>query len=141
MTINKKYSFADFTHQSFKDISVSEFNNTVIKGSCFYQEAKENDTEVLKDIFPDGMTGVIFQRCNLDNVLIPLGNTVESNCTNRKIKIQNDWQDWILDSSLDPVEPMNKNQWLRKGVSIDPKDIPAEKMTQEEHQIFKDLLR
>lgn len=141
MTINKKYSFADFMHQSFKDRPAPDFNDSEVKGSCFYQEAKENDTEVLKDIFPDGMTGVIFQRCNLDNVLIPLGNTVESNCTNRKIKIQNDWQDWILDVSLKPEEPMDKARRLRKGVSVDPKDIPTKKMTQAEHKIFKDLLK
>lgn len=125
MAINKKYSFKDFTHQSFKNSPASDFNDSEVKGSCFYQEAKESDGEVLKDIFPDGIMGVVFQRCNLDNVLIPLGNTIEKDCTHRRIKVQNDLSDWILDDNLKPVEPMDKKQRLIDGRSIDPKDIPV----------------
>ena len=121
--INKKYSFKDFTAQSFASVDPSEFNNTEIVGSCFYQEA-EPDTEV----FPAGMVGVTFKRCNLDNVKIPPGNTVEGSCCHRKIKVQNDLEDWFLDTSLKPVEPMSKKKFIELGISTDPKDIPATKL-------------
>lgn len=124
--LNKEYSFKDFTGISFKNKPVEDFNNTLIKGSCFYQEASKGDNEVLKDIFPNGIVGVIFQRCNLDNVEISLGNIIQSDCINRKIQVQNDGDDWFLDEDLKPVEPMNKEQRLMDGQSIDPKDIPAE---------------
>lgn len=131
MTINEKYSFTDFMGQSFKDKPASDFNKTEIKGSCFYQEAKEKDAEVLKDIFPDGMMGVVFKRCDLNNVFVPPGNVVEDNCSHRRLKIQNDGCDWVLDDGLKPIEPTDKKQRLREGWSISPKDIPAEYIREE----------
>lgn len=128
MSFNEKYSFKDFMGHSFKDKKPKEFNDTELIGSCFYQECVYDDPMVLKDIFPDGMKGVTFRRCNLDNVYIPAGNTVEPDCTHKKIKIQNDLEDWILDTTLKPVEPMSKNDFIRLGISIAPKDIPQTKM-------------
>ena len=121
-TINEKYSYKDFMHKSFRDVSAQEFNGTVIVGSCFYQEGKPNTA-----IFPNGMVGVTFRNCNLDNVYIPAGNTVEGG-THKKIRVMNDLDDWILDKDLKPVEPINKEQRLEAGISIDPKDIPMEKI-------------
>ena len=132
MAINVKYSFQNFCGQSFKDHPVKDFNNSEIKGTCFYQEAKENDVEVLKDIFPDAMIGVVFERCNLDNVLIPNGNTVGMRSSNQRIKIQADLTDWKLDNTLKPIEPIDKKTRLREGISIDPKDIPVEYLREEE---------
>lgn len=129
MVVNEKYSYKDFMHQSFKHLKADEFNNTEIVGSCFYQECEYDDPTVVKDIFPDGITGVTFRKCNLDNVLVPLGNTVEVDCTHKKIKIQNDLEDWVLDNALKPIEPMNKEDFIRLGISIDPKDIPETKQT------------
>jgi hypothetical protein len=125
MAINQKYSFKDFTGQDFSSVDASEFNNTEIKGSCFYQEG-EPDTE----IFPTGVTGVTFIRCNLDNVKIPVGNTVDKTCINRKIKAQNDLEDWFLNDSNQPTEPMRKADYLRLGISTDPADIPSTKITE-----------
>ncbi len=141
--INEKYSFKGFPYHglSFKDRPAFEFNNSEIKGSCFYQEWTEGDATVVKDIFPAGMTGVIFDRCNLVNIYVDeTKNTILPNCSTEKIQVQNDWADWIVDDSLKPVEPTSKEQWLEAGVSIDPKDIPVTKMTQEEHDAFKNLL-
>lgn len=121
--INEKYSYKDFMGQDFASVNASEFNNTEIVGSCFYQEA-EPETE----IFPVGMVGVTFKRCNLDNVKIFPGNTVEGSCCHRKIKVQNDLNDWELDESLKPVEPIEKKKYIKLGISIDPKDIPATKL-------------
>jgi hypothetical protein len=139
-SINEKYSFKDFTGMSFKGTSVLEFNNTIIVGSCFYQESSESDlilSEIVKDIFPDGMVNVIFKRCNLDNVKIPIGNTVDKTNSTRKIRIQNDWDDWVLNDSLNPVEPMNKEDRIKSGISVNPEDIPSEKMTEEERREFE----
>ena len=130
--INEKYSFKNFAAQSFKHLPASEFDNTIIKGSCFAQEIPHEEEFAIKDIFPDGMTGVTFQRCNLDNVLIPVGNIIESadgiESTNKKIQRQNDLEDWILDENDNPIEPMNKKEYIKLGISTDPKDIPETKL-------------
>jgi hypothetical protein len=140
---NEKYSFKDFTDQSFKDHKAADFNNTTIVGSCFHQNVV-GEEDVLHDIFPDGMTGVHFVRCNLDNVLIPPGNTMDTEgwdmCTNKRIKIQNDGFSWILDNDNKPVEPMDKEQLLNKGMSIDPEDIPAQKLSPEEVKARQDQM-
>ena len=139
--VNEKYSYKGFPYHdlSFKDVDVKEFNNTIIIGSSFYQEWTEGDNEVLKDIFPDGMTGVVFRRSNLDNIYIPPGNIVEES-SNRRIRVQNDWDDWILESDNKPKEPIDKEQREMIGVSTDPKDIPDKKFTKEERKQFKDQL-
>jgi len=119
--LNEKYSFKDFTHMSFKDRPSSEFNNTCIKGSNFYQENKPDE-----DIFPD-MTGVEFVRCNMDNVLIKPGNTIDGETQNRRIQAQNDLEDWILEKQGNrwvAKEPLDKVDFQELGLSIDPKDIP-----------------
>ena len=123
MAINEKYSYKNFIRRKFKSIDAQEFNNTEIVGTCFYQENSPDS-----DIFPDEMAGVTFTKCNLDNVLIPLGNIVNGGC-NRRIKVQNPTidnptpEDWILDNLGNPIEPVNKERFIKKGLSIDPKDI------------------
>ena len=136
--INEKYSYQAYPYHdlSFKDRPAEEFNNTIIVGSCFYQEWVEGDKEVVKDIFPDGIKGVTFRKCNLDNIKIPKGNIVEDG-TNKKIKVQNDFWGWILNDDLTPKEPINKEQRLKVGISIDPKDIPKKKFTKEEREQFE----
>lgn len=140
--INEKYSYKGFPYHnlSFKDRPTEEFNDTIIVGSCFYQEWVEGDKDVAKDIFPDGMKGVIFRQCNLDNVYVPPGNKIEGG-TNKLIKIQNDRDDWILDDNLKPIKPMNKEERLKFGISIDPKKIPKRKFTREERKRFEELFR
>ena len=142
MIRNKKYSGKGFPYHglSFKSIQASEFNNTEIYASVFYQEWVEGDTKVMKDIFPAGMTGVVFFNCNLDNVYVDETNNTINGGSHRKIKVQNDWEDWELDNSLKPSEPLNKKERLRAGVSIDPLDLPSKKFTQEEREVFDNNL-
>ena len=140
--INEKYSFKGFPYHglSFKKIDPKEFNNTTIKGSCFYQEWLEGEKEVEKEIFPEGMTGVTFKGCNLDNVIVPIGNTVIGG-THKLIQVQNDWEDWVLekkDGKLVAKEPMNKKLRIEKGFSVDVNDIPSEKWTQEEKKQYEE---
>ena len=145
--INKKYSFKDFTGMNSGDFPASEFNGTVIKGSSFYQESDYSDKgldanppDPSKSIFPVDMENVIFDRCNLDNVIIPQGNMILPTCTNKKIRVQNDWDDWILGNDNKPVEPMNKERRIESNLSFDPKNIPKKKWTIEEKENFNNLI-
>ena len=117
--MNKEYSHKDFTGQSLSSRPAADFNNSEIIGSCFYQEDEPNT-----HVFPEGITGVTFKKCNLDNVYIPPGNILE-NCTNKKIKLQNDMEDWVVANNLKPIEPLNKEIFQELSLSSDPKDIPA----------------
>ena len=129
MAINKKYSYKDFTHQDFTDVPASEFNNSEIVGSCFYQEGHPE----YKKIYPDGMTGVVFcGRCNLDNVEIPPTCIIEAGCSHRRIKVQNDLEDWVVDGDGKPLEPVNKKHFVKCNLSTDPKDIPIDFIRKEE---------
>ncbi|MFH1353994.1 MAG: hypothetical protein ABIH36_01780 [bacterium] len=132
--INEKYSYRDFTHQSFSDVPAAEFNDTTIIGTSFYQE---NDP--YKKIFPDDIKGVIFKRCNLDNVYIPEGNIIEGG-THKQLQLQNDLDEWLVDRDLNPIEPMNKEERLAAGVSINPQDIPRHKFTPGERAAFEEKL-
>jgi len=120
--INEKYSYEDFMNKDFSKLSSEEFNNTCIIGSNFYQENNPDS-----DIFPD-FKNVEFVKCNLDNVLIKKEMIVGETNTKKKMKVQNDLQDWILGIELKPIEPKNKAMFLEKDISIDPKDIPLVKL-------------
>ena len=135
MNCNEKYSFKDFTHQSFRDVT-DLIPGMVIVGSCFYQENKPDS-----HIFPETMTGVTFLRCNLDNIFIPPGNTVGAiqgvESTQKRIKVQNDGYDWLLDEKHKPIEPYDKKALLKfpeqaAGRILDPKDLPAKHYREEE---------
>lgn len=120
MAVNEKYSFKDFSGRDFSKLDPKkEFNNTEIVGSCFYQENKP-----FSEIFPALMTGVIFKRCNLDNVKIPKGNTIVTDgwekCCNKQIHVQNDLRDWEVDKDLKAVRPLHDD-----GENSDPAKIPV----------------
>jgi len=115
-----EYSYKDFTNQSFTHLPASTFNNKIIAGSCFYQEGA---LEV--NVFPAGVTGLQFvDRCNLDNVAVPANCTADATCTNKSIQLQNDLEDWVLDSNGDPLEPVHKKLFLKYSLSTDPGDLP-----------------
>ncbi len=123
----KNFSKVDLTH----DAGLEQGTN--IYGSNFYKEARIDDVNPVKEIFPIGMRGVTFYNCNLDNVFVPPFNTVIGG-SNRKIKVQNDGEDWILDNAFKPVEPMDIERRKEFDVSFDPKDIPVQKFTKEEKE-------
>ena len=113
------YSNKDFTNSILT--KVKDLNGQVIRGSCFGKEVP--DTKV----FPADMRDVTFINCNLDNCLIPEGNTV-IDCTTRRYKVQEDGEDWIIDKDLKPIEPVNKKAWIKLGRSIDPASIQMNKV-------------
>jgi len=125
---NTKYSYKDYTNKKLLDVDVKELNNTIIRGSCFYQEKSWDYALPWVKTFPDGLTGVTFDRCNLDNVKIPDGNIILPTCSHKIIKIQNDWSDWLMDETNKPKEPINKKEYLELGISIDPKNISDKKL-------------
>ena len=122
MALNKKYSYKDFTGQDFSNVPASEFNNSEIVGSCFFQRKAINT-----DVFPVGMIGVTFSKCNLNNVLVSIGNTIDKGC-HENIAIQNDGVWWKVDSFLKPIEPLSTRKFIKLGISTDPKDIPLTKL-------------
>jgi hypothetical protein len=135
MALNEKYSGKDLSQQSFKSEPAADFNNSEIRSSNFAHCLPVGHSgEAYQDIFPTGMTGVEFVHCNLDNVLIPVGNTMDARCSNRRIKNQNDKDDWVVDAAGKPVEPTNKFLRLKPDVnaSIDPKDIPPVRVGDDE---------
>lgn len=83
--INEKYSLRDFTNKRMVDegVTADEINGTIIVGTCFFIESEY----WIVNSFPEGMTGVTFDRCNLDNIMVPEGNTILPNCCNRKIPV------------------------------------------------------
>jgi hypothetical protein len=121
-------------------IPLSEFNDCIIRGSDFSQEFLEGESIPLsggKSIFPSDVTGLVLRGCNVDNVYIPPGVTVEDDTeraapsTNKTIKVQNDCENWMLEKVGDvwqPKEPIGKLLFEKWGVSVNPNDIPAEKM-------------
>lgn len=119
--ISQKYSSRDFM-----GISLAEADDllpgTIIRGSCFYQEGRPDS-----HIFPEDMTGVTFERCNLDNCYIPPGNTLAEQagipCTNKQVLVQNDLRDWILDDKGEPVEVISAKAWKANGIDIHCNDI------------------
>jgi hypothetical protein len=123
-TINGVTYECDAAH-SQKDYTGWDWNQRdrldglTIEGSCFSQETPNSH------IFPADMTGVTFISCNLDNVFIPDGNTVIQ-CSQKSFEIQNDLEDWIVDENDEPIEPVNKKQFERLGLSTDPADLPDE---------------
>lgn len=85
-TLNKKYSHKDFTGKIFINLDPSEFNDSEIVGSCFYQETGK---PVM--IFPKGSKNIIFRGCNLDNVRLPADSRLYE-CSNNHIKKVQDLQ-------------------------------------------------
>lgn len=93
----------DFSHKDFTGRNLSDrkdMSDTVITGSCFSQE--NPDTHV----FPEGMAGVTFVNCNLDNCFIPAGNSVQGG-SQRRFMTMPDGQDWLVDAALQPVAMLN----------------------------------
>lgn len=130
--MNEDLSKKDFTNIDLSGRDVSEFNNTEIVGSCFAQFFDVGDVVPGtggKSIFPAGMTGVTFTRCNLDNVHVPAGNTVGDGCTNKTIQRKNDLEDWVLkkNGSWEALLPNDATGFSEFGLSADPNDIPGTK--------------
>lgn len=95
---DEEWSFKNFTNQDLSDRALS---GKVIYSTVFYNEKPNSE------IFPPGMKGVIFIKCNMDNLVIPEGNTLIE-CTQRKFEAQEDGKDWLLDEDGNPLKLMGE---------------------------------
>ncbi len=97
------YECCDYkSHKDFTGESVSYMNFP--SGMCIYASNFSQET-LDSEIFPEGMTGVTFIKCNLDNVYIPPGNTADpQHNSRRRYQVQEDGYDWLLDENNQPVE-------------------------------------
>lgn len=119
ITFDDKYSFKDYTGQK-----VSIPSNTVVYASCFSQEIVD------RKIFDDLMTGVKFYNCNLDNCVIPPGNTAIGG-SQRRFQVQNDRNDWLIDVNNKPTMPTNQNIFIKLNLPMPkPEDIPAQMVSE-----------
>ena len=123
MAVNKKWSYGDFSGKTWKHLDPKEFNDSEIHCSAF---GISNTPRA--DVFPDGMTGVVFYHCNLDNCLVPTGNTIMPDCCTNQHKRQKDKEQWIVDEQNNPIEPLKKARFEKYNLSTDPKDIPQEEV-------------
>lgn len=120
---DKKFSFKDFTGMDLsKEIIPS---GTVVCRSGFSHEIPDSK------IFPADMTGVTFVEGNLDNVFIPWDNVVIG-ASQKSYKIQNDLRDWEIDVQNKPVKILNEEYWTSQGYSVNPADMPAQKIAKVE---------
>lgn len=94
---SEAYSFKDFTGHDLSDRT--DMSGIIIYGSCFYHENPD------LNFLPASMGGTTFIACNLDNNTMPDGNEI-IDCSNRKIKAQEDDTDWIVDEDGIPVSPL-----------------------------------
>lgn len=139
MARNVDHSFRDHTNVDLSSSTVAaDWNDSEVIGTCFYQEADidaDRIDDIRKTIFPAGITGVTFRRCNLDNVLVPAGNTVDSDCTRRLLQVQNDLEDWEIDEdTLVAIRPIDLNMFTERGFSTDPNDIPVTRQNAPRHK-------
>ena len=100
-------------------VSAEELNNTTIIGTCFAQK------EPRTNVFPVGMTGVVFQDCHLGNCNIPLGNTVIGGI-HEHYAPQKDGEYWVVDKDLKPISPLSPERFDNYSLSKDVKSIPIE---------------
>lgn len=62
-------------------------------------------------------------------------------CSRRRFKIQNDLRDWEIDDKDKPVKVINQKYWDLEGVSVDPKDIPAQKIKLDKDERLEERLK
>ena len=138
MALNEKHSYKDYTNKEFTKTDAADWNNSEVVGTCFHQNVPKTA------IFPVGIKGVKFVRCNLDNVVIPKDCTLEGGC-HRWIAVQKDGCDWLLDDTLAPVEPLNKAEYIKLGLSIEPSALPVTvkdvSVVEEKRQELEDALQ
>lgn len=116
--MNDQHSLQDYT---FTNTLINIPDNVNVYGACFACEMPDTV------LFRANMTGVTFYNCNLDNVLIPAGNTVIGG-SQRKFRVQNDLNDWELDAQGEPVKPLGAKIFDKFGLPVpSPADIPTDK--------------
>lgn len=80
---------------SHKDMTGWDLSpRTNLNGKTIYNSCLSNETPDAA-VLPPNLSGATFVACNLDNVLIPPGNTV-IDCLTRRFQVQLDGEDWFV---------------------------------------------
>src|SRR3990167_11048938 len=107
-----KYSLKDFTGRNL--LNATDLEGAVVYGSCFSQETPETK------VFSENIKKITLINCNTDNVYIKSG-WITKGCSNRLFLVQNDLSDLLLDKdTFQPIEPLDKEERLKLGISILP---------------------
>lgn len=123
----------DFTGWEFLSRPEYDFKGKVIYATCFAQESPDSP------IFDPSLKGVTFLRCNLTNVLVPPDCTV-IDCVTTRVETKNDGRVWEVNEQNEPVRLTSEKHWLILGTSIDPADIPSEKLVLAENETLETKL-
>lgn len=98
------------------------------------------------DFLPD--LPLVFERCNLDNVVLPkqavMVPATEAGraCSHNRIVVQNDREDWVCKWADDsPVQPADLKGALRDGRNTDPRALPTAAMTETDVRSAQDARR
>lgn len=89
--------------RSFKDLT-NQYHGLIPEGTVVYSSSMYSETPGFH-AFDTNTHGVTFVKCNLDNVVIPDGNTL-INCSTKRFKSQPDGFDWLVDAQNNPTEKM-----------------------------------
>lgn len=108
------WSFRSLSNRPVPDLP----DGITVYRSSFYWEIPDSEP------FRKGMRGVTFVHCNLDNVVIPDGNTVIGGSQN-SFACQNCGNDWLVDEDGVPTLPVNHKMFTSLELPMpDPSDIP-----------------
>ena len=119
---NDGLSVKNFKNTSFRHTPIAP--GTTIYASFFSREIPDSV------VFQSTMTNVTFILCHLNNVTIPAGNIIKGIRAPIRYQVQNDLEDWRIDGSNNPVEPLLRDIFLELELSTQPADIPAQRMSE-----------
>lgn len=132
-TISQSEGYStEFSFKIFQGGIIDIPDNSIVYRGNFSREINYGEEPVWQEVFRQNMIGVKFVCTRLDNVFVPDGNFIINEINGQPcgshnlIQVQNDLEDWVIDGNGEPIEPINKDAFLEKGISIDPDDIPNE---------------
>lgn len=85
------WSLKNFSNRPVPDLP----DGIVVYSTAFYHETDYAP-------FRADLKGVTFVKCNLDNAIVPRGNTIIQ-CSQKRFRCQNDGCDWEIDDDDKPV--------------------------------------
>ena len=95
-------------------ISPDEFRGGCVLGSTFGAQTPG----VWR--WPDGLAGVVFERCRFYNCDPPPASSLIGGCEVIAYAPQADQQDWLLDADGAPVQPLDRDLFVANAWSTDP---------------------
>ena len=104
-----------YVYWDLLSLSPDEFSNMKLVQFSNYKEGAERVQGL-----PAGVVNVVFEDCNIDNMIIPEGCSISRTTTNKKLEAQNDNEDW----DMDKLKPLRESEYIELGLSTDFNDLP-----------------